>query len=191
MPRNNISKKDLYEKISKQEEEVINSNPSLVIDTGGSISNLPVKSKYLEEWIQNKQLSNPFIGSKYVEPATELNVEQKENGPVTIVDINSVKTDDCGFISDTEEEKDEVEEDVNNKDDFSGDSFIDYSIILNTTQKMIGSSNEEIMSECVKNIKDYHSDTDNYETNVDIENCVIESKRLILEDKNKNTKLLE
>ncbi len=194
------SKKDDFEKIKESIQEEVESNrKSIVIkNPGGSINNLPVKTPEYKKWLEAKQKKNPLIGTEFVNSAPEYGTEMVmlDSG---IHEMGEAEFADLGNESQREFNTENVENDkteIQNVDqgealieDSTDEMLIDYSIVQNTTKKLLGAPIDDIKKDIEDELKKYHQDKE-YQTKIDIESSILQSKQILLENK-ANKKLLD
>ena len=195
-----IDKREEYIKVKQfninLETDLKDSMPDIVQSTGGSINNLPVKTKEFDSWLAIHQSNNPFIG-KHVTSAPEYNVSQTDLG---------------SSISDKPNEKDsnailfekikanipafDVEVDIENiceapkLNQNQDKKFIDMLLVESSAKKLASKSNEEIKDYSIQLMKSYHDDS-NYNTSIDLDMVVEQSKVLAIESKKDEKKLIK
>jgi hypothetical protein len=193
------SKKEDFEKINESlKEELDNNRKSIVIkNPGGSINNLPVKTPEYQKWLEEKRKKNPLIGSEYVNSAPEYSTEMvmMDTG---IHEMGQEELDNLDAESGKEFNSENVENDttpvlVNDSEealveDDTDKTLIDYSIIQNTTKKLLGKPIDEIKRDIVDELKKYHAD-ENYVTGVDMEKAIKHSEMVLIESKNNKKQL--
>ena len=202
-----ISKKDSYQKIkeavSKQNKQITDSitGTALAERAGGSINNLPVKTKEFKGWLEAHQSTNPFIG-KHVTAAPEYFTEEKKisedivdandcNLNINGVNVNPLSDNNVKF--DPSDDSGPKVEDLGGAlkgDDKHDKKFIDISIIENTTKRLLTSESSDIIDEAKNALKSYHSDPQ-YDTEMNIEKIIEEHKVMLLTNQNNDKKLLK
>lgn len=182
---------EINKKIDKERERMQSDIDSfnLVEHAGGSINNLPVKTKAFGSWLDAHRVNNPFIG-KHVTSAPEEYTEEiklnddevldeeatetfltQANVGLTAFDPNSTFGDEVEYLGDAL------------KGDSTHDAkFIDLSIIENMTKKYLALAESEIEFEAIRAMKAYHGDN-SYKSDLNISNIIEESKILFIEQK--------
>jgi hypothetical protein len=193
MRKKTVSKREEYQKlketVAKQEQEVQSAN-MIVYEAGGSINNLPVNTPAFNKWLDVHREKNPFIG-KHVTAATEYNVEQMDLGAITDKEgveneemLEKIKNDVPAFSLD-EEELGEAPKVDQGQDKL----FIDMLLVENSAKRLVNKSTDEIKEHAVSMMRSYHSDP-NYNTGLDLEAVVEQSKVLAIANKTNDKKLL-
>ena len=193
MRKQTVSKREEYQKlkevVAKQELEVQSAN-MVVYESGGSINNLPVDTPAFHKWLDTHRDRNPFIG-KHVTAAPEHNVEQMDLGAITEKDgletqemLDKIKNDIPAFNLD----EDELGQ-APKADQGQDKLFIDILLVENSAKRLINKSSEEIKEHAVNMMRSYHSDP-NYNTGLDLEAVVEQSKVLAIANKTNDKKLL-
>lgn len=190
------SQKELFSKIQKevdgQKKEAEENLPAIARDSGGSIDKLPVKTKAFSKWLTDHQSTNPFIG-KHVTAAPEFNVEQKDIEEVEEIEATPEMLK--GFENLTFNPEDDgglQEEDLGEAPKVNNDSdkkFIDITITENSTKRLSDKSNEEIKEYALNTMRSYHNNED-YETKIEMNSVIENTKVLLLESTPKKKKYL-
>lgn len=188
-----INKKIEAERQSSQDE--IDSF-DIVKHAGGSINNLPVKTKEFGSWLAAHQSTNPFIG-KHVTSAPEEYTEAIKLNDDEVLDeadtqefINQSTLGAAEFDPNSSfgDEADDYKKAFKG-DDTHDNKFIDLNIIENMTKKYLSLSGSMIEDKANIAMQTYHDDKF-YETPINVSNIIKESKILFIEQKkqqNSNT----
>lgn len=195
-----LSKKEIYAKYTEANKAQLNeptelSHNALIERAGGSISNLPVKTKEFSEWLETQRDRNPLIGREYIESAPEYNSEQIKIGDEKEIygdDANDLITKEENKAHDVEASQSMLSERLGKalKGDDSHDvKFIDMAIIENTTSKLLTSDLDSIILQANEDLKKYHNDN-SYETEINTSEVVEQAHILLIEEQN-NFKLLK
>lgn len=195
-----IDKREEYIKVKQfninLESDLKDSMPDIVQSTGGSINNLPVKTKEFDSWLAIHQNKNPFIG-KHVTSAPEYNVSQTDLGSAVADKPNEKDSNAILF----EKIKNHipafnVEIDIENiceapkLNQNQDKKFIDMLLVESSAKKLVSKSNEEIKDYSIQLMKSYHDDS-NYNTSIDLDMVVEQSKVLAIESKKDEKKLIK
>jgi hypothetical protein len=189
------SRKEDFDKIKESiKEEVEDNKKSIVVkNPGGSINNLPVKTPEYKKWLEAKQAKNPLIGSEFVNSAPEYGTEMvmmdsgiHEMGAAELADLDNESGKEFNSINVENDSKEMVATDTEEEliSDDTDKMFIDFSIVQNTTKKLLGRPLEDIKQDVVDELKKYHGNKD-YETDIDIDKSIQQSKMILIENRNK------
>lgn len=195
-----LSKKETYAKYQEVMKEHLNepmelSHNALVERAGGSISNLPVKTKEFADWLQDQRERNPLIGRDYIEAAPEYNSEQ-----IKMNDEKELYGSDATELVDKEESKafdvEASQSMLSDRlgaaligDDSHDTKFIDMAIISNATKQLLTSDVDSITTHATDELKKYHGDA-NYQTDINVTDVIEQEQILLIEEQN-NYKLLK
>lgn len=195
MPRKKVIKrpesfdkiKDSFEEEKNKANEVV--SVDLVKHAGGSINNLPVKTKAFGSWLEAHRSTNPFIG-KHVTAAPEEFTEEVKLDDEEVLDDASAAAilaqasagagefdPNSTFGEQAEDLGESLRDDGNHEK-----KFIDLTIAENTTRKYLALPEHKIEEEAKRAMKAYHDDND-YEPEINVSAIVEESKVLFLEQK--------
>lgn len=178
---------DTYKEEKLKHEDVGSVN--LVAYAGGSINNLPVKSKAFNTWLDAHRSNNPFIG-KHVTAAPEEYTEE-----VRLDDDETLSPEEAeAFLNN--ENIGLQEFDPNSKfgaeaeelgealigDDKHDARFIDITIAENITNKLLGQPIDEIEKEANKAMQSYHGDV-HYTTEIDVSKIIETSTVRLIEQR--------
>jgi hypothetical protein len=161
----------------------------IVEHAGGSINNLPVKTKEFGSWLDAHRANNPFIG-KHVTAAPEEYTEEVKLNDDEVLDeaaasefMNQANLGAADFNPNSSY-GDEVEDygEALKGDNEHDKKFIDLSIIENMTKRYLSLPESKIVDEANRAMKAYHGDN-SYETSINISNIIEESKVLFIEQK--------
>jgi len=184
MPRKKVIRPNEQDKKTHDtyKEEKLNyedtGSVDLVAYAGGSINNLPVKSKAFNTWLDAHRSNNPFIGKHVTAAPEEYTEEVRINDDETLTPEETVmflNNEDIGMQgfdpnSNFGGEAEELGEALIG-DDKHDSRFIDITIAESITIKLIGRPVEEIEKDATKAIQSYHGDA-HYETQIDVSKIV-------------------
>jgi len=194
--KEDISK--IRESVKKEKESIENALPSIVKDTGGSISNLPVKTKEYKNWLTDiRKNINPLIGKSYLTSAPEFDSEDKlvddQKVEDTTPELAKVLSQGAGKFDLEKDFSPEVKE--LGKGPKAGvdekiEKFMDQTIVENTTKKFSTREDDQIREHAESQIKTYHDDP-TYETDIDIDEVISTYKNMLVIQADAKKKLLE
>lgn len=200
MPRKKVIRKSTEMEKIKDKIEAERSGHSdsinLVEHAGGSIDNLPVKTKAFNTWLDAHRANNPFIG-KHVTSAHEEYTEEVRLGDdeeMSQEEMNAFLDDQEIGLGGFDPNSNYGAEAEEHGEALIGDGkhdtrFIDITIAENITNKLLGKSVEDIEKASIKAMRDYHSD-DEYKPEIDLSKVIEESStRLIEQSKSSNESL--
>lgn len=170
------------------------SHNALIERAGGSISNLPVKTKEFADWIEDQQKNrNPLIGKQYITSASEYNTEQFKLGDDIELKGNSaidlIKTEE-GKAFDVDASQEIMNSNIGESDDNHDTKFIDMVIIENATQKLLTTDIESVLINANDELKKYHNNNE-YQTEINALDVIEQTQLLMIEEQKNHTKLLK
>jgi hypothetical protein len=201
-------KKEDIEKIKavldKQNKDAEEALPPITRDTGGSIGNLPIKTKAFKNWLDNiRENINPLIGKKYLTAAPEFSTGDKLMDDMEVSDLSGSMDDALTnqakdfngddlesfyIFNDNNDTDPDAPPQVAPKDDMgSEEKFIDINIIENAVREAFadidGAFDEEVVQNKAEDkLKDYHEDKE-YTTKVNLPNIISNYKQNLIERK--------
>lgn len=169
-----VSTRDIYSKV----KESIGKETAIEVDfsnsSGGSISNLPVKTDAYNTWLVEQQEKNLFIGKNYISRSTDDEIESEKVGEELVSEDTNINTDinigentnETGLTND------------------KSDDFINFSLIENNIKLLSDKSDDEIKSILTKQIEEHHKSIGkkDYKFNLpeNIDDLIMENKLLLL-----------
>lgn len=141
------STKELYKKVKEVIEQEKGVEVDFASESGGSISNLPVKSTEYKQWLAERQESNLFIGKDYISRSTDDEIESVKVGEESVSDNVSEMSIDVNIDEST------IADGITND---KSDDFINFSIIENNVKLLVGKSDDEIKETLIKQINEHH-----------------------------------
>jgi hypothetical protein len=176
---------DTYNEERLKHEDV--GSVDLVAYAGGSINNLPVKSKAFNTWLDAHRSNNPFIGKHVTAAPEEYTEEVRLNDDETLSPEETeafLNNDDIGLQTFDPNSKfgGEAEElgEALIGDDKHDVRFIDITIAENITNKLLGRPIEEIEKEATKAMQSYYGDA-HYTTDIDVSKIIETSTVRLIE----------